>query len=186
MSSSINCHYCIYSLLTCFLPLSEEVVVDLARAEDELPDTVGVLRGGPVVGDEAVELAAGGQVVEGGLALRQAEERLWRHDDQRLAEGQRDLSPQDVEVGGRPRAIGHDHVGVRELLDGELVLQRREVLGVVGAQLQEPLRSRRGVLRPHPFHAMGQEHHEDHWVCSCGGSGGGSGLRYFTMGEGEA
>ena len=73
MSSSINCHYCIYSLLTCFLPLSEEVVVDLARAEDELPDTVGVLRGGPVVGDEAVELAAGGQVVEGGLALRQAE-----------------------------------------------------------------------------------------------------------------
>ena len=51
-------------LLTCFFPFPEEVIVDFAGAEDELPDAVGVLRGGPVVRNEAMELATGGQLVE--------------------------------------------------------------------------------------------------------------------------
>ena len=78
-------------LLTCFFPFPEEVEVDLARAEDELPDALGVLRGWPLIGNEALELAARVHIVERGPALWQAEKRLWRHDDQRLAERQRDL-----------------------------------------------------------------------------------------------
>ena len=76
---------------TCILPLLEEVIIDLARAEDELPDAIGALRSGTVIGNEAFEIAARDHLVERGPALWQAEKGLWCHDDQRLAERQRDL-----------------------------------------------------------------------------------------------
>ena len=45
-------------------------------------------------------------------------------------------------------AATHDHVTVVQLPDGELVgAERREVLGILGAELQEPLQPRRTVLR---------------------------------------
>ncbi len=65
-----------------------------------------------------------------------------------------------MEIVGRPRAVGDDHVDVSELLDGELLLDGREVLGVVGAQLQEPLGPGGRVLGSHALHAVGQEHDE--------------------------
>ena len=76
---------------TCILPLLEEVIIDLARAEDELPDAVRVLRGGTLVRNESLEGAAGDQLVERGPAFRETEKGLWRHDDQRLAERQGNL-----------------------------------------------------------------------------------------------
>ena len=61
-------------------------------------------------------------------------------DHQWLAEWQRDLSPQDVEVSGRPRAVGHNHVGRGELLPVKLrPFVWREVSGVVIALIQEGL-----------------------------------------------
>ena len=43
-----------------------------------------------------------------------------------------------MEVVGWGGAIGHDVVDVDELLDGELLGQLGEVLGVIGRHLQEP------------------------------------------------
>ena len=43
-----------------------------------------------------------------------------------------------MEVVGWGGAVGHDVVDVDELLDGELLGQLGEVLGVIGRHLQEP------------------------------------------------
>ena len=67
-----------------------------------------------------------------------AQQRLRRHQDQRLAEVALHLAAQDVEVVGRRRAVGDLHV-------------------VFGAKLQEALEPRRGVLRPLAFIAMRQQ-----------------------------
>ena len=60
-------------------------------------------------------------------------------------------------VSGRG-AVGHDHVVSVQLLDGELGLLRGEVLRVVAAHLQEPLRPGRGVLWAHALHPVGEQH----------------------------
>ena len=71
-------------------------------------------------------------------------------DDQWLAEWQRDLSPQDVEVSGGPRAVGHNHVGRGELLHGKLrPFVWREVSGVVIALIQEGLNASSSLLQNH-------------------------------------
>ena len=70
--------------------------------------------------------------------------RLWRssdlrrHQDQRLADVALQLAAQDVEVVGRRRAVGDLHV-------------------VLGAQLQEALEPRRGMLRPLALVAVRQQ-----------------------------
>ena len=69
------------------------------------------------------------------------QQRLGRHQDQRLAEIAPHLAPQDVEIIGRRGAIG----------DLEIVL---------GAQLQIALEPRRAVLRPLPFEAVRKQHHQ--------------------------
>lgn len=43
------------------------------------------------------------------------EQGLGRHEDERLAEGQRDLTPQDVEQRRGRRAVRHDPVSVVQL-----------------------------------------------------------------------
>ena len=66
---------------------------------------------------------------------------LRRHDDQRLAERPHHLPPQHVKhLRGRRR---HAHLHV-----------------VLGAQLQETLEARRGMLRPLPFVAVRQKQRE--------------------------
>ena len=67
-----------------------------------------------------------------------AQQRLRRHQDQRLAEVALQLPAQDVEIVGRRRAVGDLHV-------------------VLGAQLQEALEPGRGMLRPLAFIAVRQQ-----------------------------
>ena len=67
-----------------------------------------------------------------------AQQRLRRHQDQRLADLALQLPAQDVEVIGRRRAVGDLHV-------------------VFGAHLQIALEPRRGMLRPLPFIAVRQQ-----------------------------
>lgn len=54
-------------------------------------------------------------IVEGGLGLGVTQQGLGRHQDERLAERQSDLSPQDVEVRGGRRTVGHNPVTVVQL-----------------------------------------------------------------------
>ncbi len=67
-----------------------------------------------------------------------AQQRLRRHQDQRLAEVALQLAAQDVEIVRRRRAVGDLHV-------------------VLGAHLQEALEPRRGMLRPLALVAVRQQ-----------------------------
>ena len=67
-----------------------------------------------------------------------AQQRLRRHQDQRLAEVALELAAQDVEIVRRRRAIGDLHI-------------------VLGAHLQKALEPRRGMLRPLAFVAVRQQ-----------------------------
>ena len=69
------------------------------------------------------------------------EQRLGRHDHQRLAEIAVHLAAQDVEIIGRRGAVRDLHI-------------------VLGAELQEALGPRRAVLGPLPFIAVRQQQHE--------------------------
>ena len=59
-----------------------------------------------------------------------AQERLWRHQDQRLAEGAVQLAAQDVEVVGGCRAVGDDPVVLATLLQEALKAGRASALGL--------------------------------------------------------
>ena len=122
------------------LPLLQQIVVHLAGAEEDLLNSGWVLAGRTVVQDHPLELCAREQVIEGGLALRQPEQRFGSHHDQRFPEGQLDLSPEHVSIVGRGGAVRHNHVDRAELLHGKLFVLRWEVFGVITAQLEEPLR----------------------------------------------
>ena len=67
-----------------------------------------------------------------------AQQRFWRHQDQRFADVALQLTPQDVKIIGGRRAIRHLHI-------------------VLGAQLQIAFEPRRGMFRPLAFVAMRQE-----------------------------
>src|SRR6202521_5650133 len=69
------------------------------------------------------------------------QQRLRRHQDQRLPDLALKLTPQYVEVVGRRRAVRHLHI-------------------VLGAHLQEALEPRRGMVRALAFVAMRQQAHE--------------------------
>ena len=77
-----------------------------------------------------------------------------------LPEGKGDLPSQEVEVVGGCGAVGHDHVDVGQLLDGELWLLRGEILGVIRGHLQEALWLSAAVLRTHALHTVREEHHQ--------------------------
>ena len=82
-----------------------------------------------------------------------AEQRLGRHQDQRLAEIAPHLPPQDVEIIRGRGAIG----------DLQIVL---------GAQLQIALEPRGGVFRPLPFEAVGKQHDQSARAQPLGFAGG--------------
>ena len=88
------------------------------------------------------------------------QQRLGGKHHQGLSEGKTDLSAEEVEVVGGGGAVGHDVVDVDQLLDGELVRQLGEVLGVVAGHLKEPLGPGAAVLGAHALHAVGQQHHQ--------------------------
>lgn len=59
---------------------------------------------------------------------------IWRLGTQvfkRVSHLQDVASPEEMEVVGRGGAVGHDVVDVDQLLDGELVSQLGEILGVI-------------------------------------------------------
>merc|ERR1719391_175349 len=60
-------------------PLVQQIVVHLARAEEDLLNRGWVLAGGTIVQDHPLKLGAREQVVEGGLALGQPEQRFGSH-----------------------------------------------------------------------------------------------------------
>ena len=127
------------------LALLVEVVIDLARAQhdaadlrilDQLDRLVGQqLR---VVPQQAVERAFARHLGQRRDRPLVAQQRLRRHQDQRLAEVALQLPAQDVEIVGRRREVGDLHV-------------------VFGAKLQEALEPRRGMLRPLAFIAVRQQ-----------------------------
>ena len=127
------------------LALLVEVVIDLARAQHDAADLVVLDQLDRLVGPQLGIVPQ--QPVERAFArnLRQrrhrplvAEQRLRRHQDQRLAEVALQLPAQDVEVVGRRRAVGDLHV-------------------VFGAKLQEALEPGRRVLRPLALIAVRQQ-----------------------------
>lgn len=126
-----------------------QVVKHLSRAEYQLLNRLGVLRRPAPVGNDALELGALVHLVEAAAGLRMPEKALGREQDDGLAEGQRDLAPEQVEVVAGRGAVGDDPVGVVQLADGELVALGREVVGVVRAHLQEALHAGTRVLRTH-------------------------------------
>ena len=110
-----------------------QIVVDLARAEDHAGD--GLLG---LVGQHLVEAPRDQFFHRGGTGAGVG---LRGHQDQRLAEVALHLPAQGVEVLGRRR----------EVADLDIVL---------GAQLQIAFDAGRGVLRPLPFVAVREEHHQ--------------------------
>src|SRR5690606_27255954 len=127
----------------------QQVVIDLARADDDLADVlVGLQRHARhvrtqlgVVAQHAVEGRTLGHVGQARHRLLVTQQRLGRHQDQRLAERTVRLATQDVEVVGRRRAVGVVHV-------------------VLGALLQEALKTRGGVLGALALIAVRQKHHQ--------------------------
>ena len=107
-----------------------------------------------------LELSSIGHLAEVAPALRMTQQRLGRQHDQRLAERQRNLAPQQMEVVAGGGAVRHDPVDVVQLPDGKLLRLGREVVGIVRAHLQEPLDAGRRMLRTHALHAVGQQHHQ--------------------------
>src|SRR5580704_5576074 len=130
------------------LALLVEIVIDLAGTDD---DAAHVVVGGEldllvrqhlgVVPQQPVERGVRPHLIEPRHRALVAQQRLGRHQDQRLAEVAIELAAQDVKVVRRRRAVGDLHV-------------------VLGAHLQEALEPRRGMLRPLPFIAVRQEAHE--------------------------
>ena len=122
-------------LVACF----HQLIGELARAQHQ---PLGRALGGPVeVVQNSAEMAVAGEVGLGRDRELVPQQRLGRHHDQGLAEIAQQLPPQDVEIIGRRGAVG----------DLDIVL---------GAELQIALEPRRAMLRPLPFVAVRQQHHE--------------------------
>src|SRR5436190_18163248 len=107
---------------------ADEVVVDLARAGDQPLDAIGIHLGA-LLADDRPELALG-ELGERRARVLGAQQRLGRHDDQRLPEHAHHLATQDVEDLARRRRLDDLHVVVgREL--HEALEARRRVLGAL-------------------------------------------------------
>jgi hypothetical protein len=89
-----------------------------------------------------------------------SQQRFRSHQHQGFAEGQGNLSSQDVEIVGRIGAVSNNHVDVAQLLDSKLILLRWEVFRIVRAELQESFRLGRAVLGTHTLHAVRQKHNK--------------------------
>ncbi len=115
--------------------MADEVVVDLARAEHE-PRDLPVLDAR--LGEHRVEPCALRHLRDRAGRLRQPQQRLGRHHDQRPLLGDARLAAQQVEVLGRGGRAG----------DADVPL---------GRQREEALEPRRGVLWAGALVAVGQQ-----------------------------
>ncbi|QTK80393.1 hypothetical protein AT6N2_C2847 [Agrobacterium tumefaciens] len=130
---------------TALFTLFEQIIIDLARAHDDAANLRILLQLDRAVLDDLGIVPQ--ETVEGGLACKLgqrrrgalvAQQRLRRHQDQRLAEVALHLAAQDVEVVCRRRAVGNLHV-------------------VFGAHLQPALQTGGRVFRTLTFVAMRQK-----------------------------
>ena len=129
-----------------FLSRFEQVVIDLARAHHDTADLVVfcqlhlafATRRFRVIPQDAVERGFRRHVVERGGCQLVTQQRLGRHDDQRLAEVTVDLATDGMEIVRRGRQVADLHI-------------------VFGAHLQEAFETGGGVFRPLPLIAMRQE-----------------------------
>lgn len=137
-----------------------QIVVNATGAEDQFLHIVGIVGGRTVIGNDSQEFGSLGHQIEVALRFRMTQQRLRCAQDQRFAEGQRDLSTQNVEQIGWRCAVGNDPVDVVELADGKFFGFGWEVVGIVGAHLQEAFDATRRMLRSHAFHAVRQQHHQ--------------------------
>src|SRR4051812_6819879 len=126
------------------LALLIEVVIDLARTQNDAPDLVVrdeldllVRQHLGIIVKQAMERGVGAHLVEPRYCALVAQQRLRRHHDQRLADLALQLPPQHVEQIGRRGGVDHLHVVFR-------------------AHLQEALQPRRGMLGPLSLIAMRQ------------------------------
>ncbi|GIX20403.1 MAG: hypothetical protein KatS3mg120_2079 [Erythrobacter sp.] len=117
----------------------DQLIGHLARAQHEAADLF--VRDCARVGKDAAELLVTDKIGLAAARHRMAQQRLGAHDDQRLPEIAQHLPAQHVEVVGRRGDVAHAHI-------------------VIGAQLEEALEPRRGVLRPLALVTVRQEHHE--------------------------
>ena len=128
----------------------EQVIVDLARTKDNAADVgvrhqpdggLGHARRLGIVPEEAMEGGLRSEFGQGRNRLLVAQQRLGRHQHQRLAEVAGHLAAQHVEIVGGRRAVGDLHV-------------------VFGAELQIALEPGRGMVGALAFVAVRQEHHQ--------------------------
>jgi len=140
--------------------LLEEIVVDLARAEDQFLHAVGLFSSRSIIWDDPLEAAALVEVLERTPSQRMAEQRLWRKVDQRLAEAHFHLAAQTMEeIRGRGQ-VGHNPVDVHQLAGHKVGITGIRIdIRIIVAHLQEALNPPGGVLRAHAFHAVRQEQH---------------------------
>ena len=107
-----------------------QLVIDFAGAENEPLHRARVAGGHAGFGDDATELGRLDHVVKGRLCVRMAEQTLGCEDNERFAERHSDLATEDVEIVGRSRAVGYDHVRVVQLADRKFFRFGWERLGV--------------------------------------------------------
>ncbi len=122
------------------LPVGAEIVIDFSRAEDQTlyrADVIEVLQ----VREDFLKAGAFEEIGFGRNRLGPAKEALRRHQDQRLAEIAVFLAAQGVEILRRGREVSNDEIVLR-------------------AELQEALKPRARVLRPHAFVSVRQQHHQ--------------------------
>ena len=115
----------------------DEIVVDLAGAEDETVDALGLGFEGVVV-EDFLEGGVAGEVCGGGDGFREPQQGLGSHDDERLPERAFELTAERVEVLGWGGEVTDLHVGL-------------------GAELEEAFESGAGVFRALAFVAVGEE-----------------------------
>mmetsp|Transcript_41871 Transcript_41871/g.118385 ORF Transcript_41871/g.118385 Transcript_41871/m.118385 type:complete len:323 (+) Transcript_41871:127-1095(+) len=143
------------------LALGEELVVDLPGAEHQPLHPAGVPGDRRVpLGDDALELGAGGHVLEGAHAGLVPEQRLRGGDDEGLPELPLELLAEAVEVVGGRREVHDLPVGALDLHAAAGGLVVGDVVLVVVAELQEALEAARGVLRALAVVAVREEQHE--------------------------
>lgn len=142
------------------LALLQQLVVDLAGAEDELADLVGIAANERVcLRVEPHELGARPHLLQRGRASAVSQQILRRDDDERLSEVAMDLAAQHVVVVGRGGAVHHLPVAGLDLHALRLHHRRHHVRVLVHL-LQEPLHATRGVLGALAHVAVREQHRQ--------------------------
>jgi len=145
---------------TLLLAFGEELVVNLARAEDEGLNLIWIVPDIPVgLVDDALEHLAGAHVLERRNASLVTEEILGRHNNQRLAEITVYLPSEAMEVVGWSGAIDDLHVALLNL-HAIIPCKFGDVMRIFIHLLQKALHTARRVLGSLAIEPVWQEHNE--------------------------